>query len=300
MIVFKYFIFPGLLFSLFIGGILWWIERKLTARFQYRVGPVWYQNFIDVMKLFLKETIIPLNANKLLFVLSPLVAFSVMGILSIIMGEIYFFGQGIWADILVILYLLIIPSLCLILGALSSANPLSITGASREIKMMLSYEFIFICSLVIAIIKSGGVISLSQIINHQEIFGPNLASISGFIGFTLGIFYIMAKLGIVPFDMAEAEQEIMGGPLIEYSGVLLGFFKLTKMLGYYVLSLLIISLFWPVGGWRLVYKFITIILLISVIKNVNPRLRMKDSMRFFWFLLFPLGVFGIILSLLGY
>ncbi|MCF6319606.1 MAG: NADH-quinone oxidoreductase subunit H [Proteobacteria bacterium] len=59
MKIFNYIIFPGICFSVFLGGLGWWLERKLTARFQYRVGPPWYQNFIDIAKLFAKETILP-------------------------------------------------------------------------------------------------------------------------------------------------------------------------------------------------------------------------------------------------
>ena len=102
---------------------------------------------------------------------------------------------------------------------------------------MLSYEFVFIAALLIVIVKNGNTLSLGKIISFQQNNGSNFFSFSGAIGFLLSIFYIQAKFGLVPFDVSEAEQEIMGGTLIEYSGPLLSFFKLTKALLYFSLPL---------------------------------------------------------------
>lgn len=302
----NYLIFPGFLFSFLIGGMGWWLERKLTARFQYRIGPPWYQNFIDIMKLFLKETLIPKGASKILFILSPIISFSAVIVFCMMITESYFLNKSFVGDILVMLYLLIIPSLFIILGALSSRNPLALVGATRETKLMLSYEFVFIVSLVIIIIKTKGNLMLADIINTQMIQGANLKSFSGAIGFILALFYLQAKLCIVPFDAAEAEQEIMSGTTIEYSGPLLGFYKTTKALLYFSLPLFIISLFGQIAVASPIYKYLllfaeyfVIVLLISVIKNINPRLRIKDILAFFWFFLFPLGILGIILAIKG-
>jgi len=297
MKIFNYLIFPGICFSVFLGGLGWWLERKLTARFQYRVGPPWYQNFFDIAKLFLKETIIPQNASKTLFLLSPIICFSSALIFTLMITENYFLKHNFLGDVLVMLYFLIIPSLFIIIGGFSSSNPLALAGSSREIKLMLAYEFIFIMSLIISIIKSGGNLLLAKIIENQIQNGSYLKTLSGTIGFILSIFYIQAKLGIVPFDIPEAEQEISAGPFIEYSGPLLGFYKLSKLLLYFSLPLFIISLFSPKN---FLYKYLLFILIISVMKNINPRLRIKSALNFFWFLLFPLGILGLILALKGF
>jgi len=284
----------------------WWLERKFTARFQYRVGPPWYQSFVDIMKLFLKETVIPRGASKILFILSPLVTLSAVIIFNLMLAETYFLDKSFVGDILVMLYLLIIPSLFIILGATSSRNPLALVGASRETKLMLSYEFVFIISLVIIIIKSNGNLMLADIVNNQAIHGMYLKSASGAIGFILALFYIQAKLGIVPFDAAEAEQEIMAGTVIEYSGPLLGFYRTAKALLYFSLPLFVITLFGQIATSNPIHKYLAafveyliIILLMSVIKNINPRLRIKEILTFFWFFLFPLGILGIILAIKG-
>lgn len=297
----EFLLFPGFVFSFFAGSFGWWVDRKLTARFQYRVGPPWYQNFLDIAKLFAKETIIPRDSQKTLFILSPIVSFSSVLLFSFILGQEAFFLKGVTGDIFVILYLLVLPSLCIILGGFSSGNPLSVAGASRETKLMLSYEFIFITVLLISIIKAGGVLSLRDIIMFQQANGSFLLSPSGMIGIVLGIIYIQAKLGVCPFDIPEAEQEIMAGPFVEYSGALLGFFKLSKAILYFTLGLLIISLFWAGAAiWHIAYKYLIFILLLAVIKNTNPRLRINDTVKLFWLILFPLGLIGIILALLGW
>ncbi len=297
----EFLLFPGFLFVLFIGGLGWWLDRKLTARFQYRVGPPWYQNFMDILKLFAKETLIPKNAQKIIFIFSPIVGFSAVLLFSYILGREVFLGGGITGDILVLLYLLLIPSLAIIMGGFSSGNSLAAAGAGRETKLMLSYEFIFITCLLIAIIKTGGSLSLNKIILFQQVNGSLATNLSGFIGLVLGIMYIQAKLGVCPFDIAEAEQEITAGPFIEYSGPLYAFFKLSKAILYFVIPLLIISLFWAGSNlWHIIYKYIILILLLAVIKNTNPRLRINDALKFFWFLLFPLGIVGVVLALLGW
>jgi len=305
-IIAQYLVFPGVIFSFVVGAMGFWLERKLTARFQYRIGPPWYQNFIDVMKLFLKETILPKDATKTMFILSPIVSLSAVILVSIILANNYFLNVSFVGDIIVILYLLLIPSLFTILGALSSKNPLALVGAAREIKLMLAYEFVFITSLIIAIIKSGNSIMMADITGIQILNKPNIASFSGAIAVLLSIFYAQAKLCIVPFDAAEAEQEIMAGTVIEYSGPLLGFYKISKLMLYFSLPLFIISLFIKVHTASMLSRYLVffliyalIIFVMSVIKNINPRMRIKDALKFFWFFLFPLGILGIILAQLG-
>lgn len=306
-IITQYLVFPGFIFSFFVGAMGFWLERKLTARFQYRVGPPWYQNFIDVIKLFLKETMIPEDATKIIFILSPIISLSAVILVSIILANNYFLSISFAGDVIVILYLLLIPSLFTILGAFSSRNPLALVGAARETKLMLAYEFVFITSLIVAIIKSGNSIMMADITATQILNKPNIASSSGVIAFVLALFYLQAKLGIVPFDMAEAEQEIMAGTVIEYSGPLLGFYKISKLMLYFSLPLFIITLFTRIHTQSLILKYLIffaqylfIILIISVIKNINPRLRIKDALGFFWFFLFPLGIIGIILAIKGF
>jgi len=299
--LFNYFIFPGFLFSVCAGLLAGWVDRKVTARIQWRVGPPWYQNFADIFKLFAKETIIPERAQAT-FLLSPLIGFLGAVLAATIIGvSVFYPASSFVADLIVVIYLLMIPAVALILGASSSANPLASVGASREMKLVLGYELPFILSIITVIIKTGGVIRLSGIINHQVSFGPLIYSFSGGIAFVVALLCAQAKLGFVPFDVAEAEQEIMAGALIEYSGFALALFKLTKACLLYALPVLLAVLFIgkDLSPLFLAFKFLLILTLMILIKNTNPRLRIDQVLRFFWGPVTILAALGTVLALFG-
>ncbi|MFH1640722.1 MAG: complex I subunit 1 family protein [Candidatus Omnitrophota bacterium] len=187
-ILFSYLIFPGFLFSASIGLIAGWIDRKVTARIQWRVGPPWYQNFVDIVKLLGKETIIPEGAAKLTFLLAPFLGLLSTALVATILGvTVRLPLESFVGDLIVVLYLLIIPAISIIMGASSSRNPLASVGASREMKLVLSYELPFILSIIAVIIKSAGSIQLGSILNYQINFGSNLASWSGALAFIVSI-----------------------------------------------------------------------------------------------------------------
>jgi len=300
-ILFNYLIFPGFLFSACVGLISGWIDRKVTARIQWRVGPPWYQNFLDLVKLLGKETIVPSGA-KITFLLSPVLGLLSTILVATILGvTVRLPLESFAGDLIVVLYLLIIPAIVIIIGASSSGNPLASIGASREMKLVLGYELPFILSIIVVIIKSAGSIQIGSILNHQINFGSNLASFSGMLAFLIAIICMQAKLGFVPFDMSEAEQEIMAGTLIEYSGLPLAIFKLTKAILLYTMPLLLIILFWAknLTILALVGKFIAILVSIILIKNTNPRLRIDQAIRFFWGPVTLLAIIAIVLALFG-
>jgi len=299
--LFSYLIFPGFLFSASIGLLAGWVDRKVTARIQWRVGPPWHQNFTDILKLLGKETIVPEGA-KTTFLLSPVLGLLSLVLLATILGRSMFSPiEGFYGDLIVVLYLLTIPAIAMILGASSSRNPLASVGASRELKLILGYELPFILSIIVIIIKSGGAIQLGQILNHQINFGSNIASISGLLAFLVTLLCMQAKLCFVPFDASEAEQEIMGGVLIEYSGLPLAVFKLTKAIFLYTMPLLLIILFLgkDISPLFIILKFIAILVVFILIKNTNPRLRIDQALRFFWRIPTLLAIIALVLALFG-
>jgi len=301
-IVFQYLIFPGFLFSACIGLIAGWVDRKVTARLQWRVGPPWYQNFIDIIKLLGKETIVPQGASRLTFLSSPFLGLLSAALVATILGiAVRFPSESFVGDLIVVLYLLIIPVISIIVGASASRNPLASIGASREMKLVLGYELPFILAIITVIIKSGASIQLGSVLTHQINFGSNLASWSGALAFIVTIFCMQAKLGLVPFDMSEAEQEIMAGTCIEYSGLFLAAFKLTKAVLLYTIPLLLIVLFWGsnLAPLALIGKYIALLVIIILIKNTNPRLRIDQALRFFWGPVTLLATIAIVLALFG-
>lgn len=305
--IFYFVIFPGFLFTAAVGILASWIDRKVTARVQWRVGPPWYQPLIDIIKLMGKETIVPRGGSRMTFLLAPL-----LGLVAVTLVSTLIWITNLWpqrsflGDLIVILYLLIIPSLAIILGGAASKNPLSSLGASREMKLVLAYELPFILAVFVPVIKSGGLIRIGELVSYQLSNGAFLASWSGAIAFAVVVLFCMqAKLALVPFDIPEAETEIMAGPLIEYSGAPLAIFKLTKMMMLFVVPTFIITIFW--GGmvfsglsslWSIL-KYIALLVLITLIRNTSPRIRIDQAIRFFWGPVTLLAIIAIVLALLG-
>jgi NADH-quinone oxidoreductase subunit H len=297
-VLFWFLVFPGFLFSSIVGMLLTWVDRKVTARIHWRVGPPWYQPFADFLKLLSKETLIPANASKFLFLMAPILSVTAMTAVGTMLFVMNFYPNiSFLGDLIVLIYLLTLPPLATIVGASASKNPLSAVGASREMTLYFGYELPFITAVIITIIKTGGMIKIGEIVSYQHIHGPILYSISGVIALIVALISMQAKLGYVPFDIAEAEQELMAGVYTEYSGFALALFKLTKAMMLFLLPCFLITVFW--GGfvsWWAILKLLLLVVLIVLIKNTNPRLRVDQALRFFWVGLMPLVVLGVVLA----
>lgn len=302
MIFFNYLIFPGFLFTAIVGMLASWVDRKVTARVQWRKGPPWYQNFADFVKLLGREVIIPKQGRRI-FLTAPFLGLASVTIVATLLGRSLIYPAASFSgDLIVIIYLLTIPAIALILGAGASENPLASVGAHRESKLVLGYELPFVLAIAIVILKSEGLIRINDIIKYQMINGSILASASGAIAFIVAILCIQAKLGFVPFDMSESDQELMGGTCIEYSGAPLAVFKLTKQMLLVVLPLFLIIVFWANNLTILwiVLKYVIILVIIILIKNTNPRVKIDQAKRFFWGPMTIACIIGVVLALIGY
>lgn len=306
-ILFEYLIFPGFLFTAVVGMLASWVDRKVTARVQYRVGPPWYQSFVDFIKLLGKEIIVPEGASKITFLSAPVFGLVAVTLVSTIIWMANISPQKTFlGDLIVVLYLLTIPAISLIIGGFASKNPISSIGASREMKLVLSYELPFILAILVPVIKAGGTIRLGEIITFQAQNNIMLANMSGMIAFVVALVCTQAKIGYVPFDIAEAEQEIIAGPLTEYSGAALGLFKLTKQMLLFAVPMFLIVLFAggiKLQGWSILWgilKYVGILVFIVVAKNTNPRLRIDQAMKFFWGPVTALAIISVILAMLGW
>jgi NADH-quinone oxidoreductase subunit H len=304
--LFYLLIFPGFLFVTAFGSIVDWIDRKVTARVQFRQGPPLLQNFYDVFKLLGKEVILIKDTPYFLFIIAPIIAFATVLMSSTLVGAAFFWEMGIGGDLLFVLYLMVMYSVAMIIGASSTGNIYSSIGASREMKMVLADDLAFILVLLVPIIQSGYKINFHQIINYQETNGMIIGSASGIIAFIIGILCIQAKMGMRPFDIAEAETEIMEGPLMEYSGPLLALWKLCHFMMYVFLPMLLVILFW--GGFHFtsigsiiggIGKYLLIVVLMILIRNTNPRVRIDTALKFFWRYASPLAFVAVILAILG-
>jgi len=302
MIFFNFLIFPGFLFCTSCGLLASWFDRKLSARLQYRIGPPWYQNFVDIFKLAGKEIIVPANARAT-FLFAPYIGcLSAVLVATVIGNNIFFQPSGFNGDLIVVIYLLLIPPVAAMLGAFASRNPLASIGAGREMKLVLSYELPFLLAVIAMVIKSAGAIQFSAMIAQQAYFGSNIFSFSGFFSFIVVFICIQAKMGLGLFDVSEADQELMSGVAIEYSGLPLAALKLTKSVLLYSLPLMVIILFFGnnLNPFLVVVKYIAILTGIILIKNTNPRLAVDQLLHFFWSVPLVFSLAAVVLALIGF
>jgi NADH-quinone oxidoreductase subunit H len=306
MIYIFYFLFFGFLLTAIIGLLASWIDRKVTAKVQYRVGPPLLQPLIDIVKLLGKETLVPAGSSKITFLMAP-----VIGLASVILVSTLLWINNIYpaksflGDLIVVLYLLVIPSISIIMGGFASRNPLASLGASREMKLVLGYELPFVLATLVSVIKSGYTFRLGEILAFQAQNGAFVRSWSGTLALIVAIMCMQAKLALVPFDIPEAETEIVGGPLIEYSGSGLAIYRLMKNMLMFTVPFFLIIVF--IGGLRLdgihllygVLKYIGLVALMTVIRNTNPRVRIDQAVKFFWGPMTIIAIIAIILALLG-
>ena len=306
MIYIFYFLFFGFLLTAIIGLLASWIDRKVTAKVQYRVGPPLLQPLIDIVKLLGKETLIPAGSSKITFLMAPVIGFASVILVSTLLwiNNIYP-AKSFLGDLIVVLYLLVIPSISIIMGGFASRNPLASLGASREMKLILSYELPFILAILVTVIKSGFTFRLGEILTFQAQNGAFVRSWSGTLALIVAIICMQAKLALVPFDIPEAETEIAGGPLIEYSGSGLAIYRLMKNMLMFTVPFFLIIVF--IGGLRFdgihllygVLKYIGLVALMTVIRNTNPRVRIDQAVKFFWGPMTIIAIIAIILALLG-
>lgn len=306
MIYIFYFLFFGFLLTAIIGLLASWIDRKVTAKVQYRVGPPLLQPLIDIVKLLGKETLIPAGSSKITFLIAPVIGFASVILVSTLLwiNNIYP-AKSFLGDLIVVLYLLVIPSISIIMGGFASRNPLASLGASREMKLILSYELPFILAILVTVIKSGFTFRLGEILTFQAQNGAFVRSWSGTLALIVAIICMQAKLALVPFDIPEAETEIAGGPLIEYSGSGLAIYRLMKNMLMFTVPFFLIIVF--MGGlrfdgihlWYGGLKYIGLVALMTVIRNTNPRVRIDQAVKFFWGPMTIIAIIAIILALLG-
>lgn len=306
MIYIFYLLLYGFLLTAIIGLLASWLDRKITARVQYRVGPPLLQPFIDIIKLMGKETVIPTGAYRLTFFMAP-----VLGLASAVLVATLLWMNNIntantfIGDLIVTIYLLTVPSLSIIMGGFASGNPLASLGSSREMKLILSYELPFILAILVPVIKSGLSIKLGEILVFQSQNGFILSSWSGALAFITALVCMQAKLGLVPFDIAEAETEIISGPLVEYSASGLALYKLMKNMLLFIIPFFLIILF--MNGFRFnginaiysILKYVAILLFITVVRNTNPRLRIDQAVKFFWGPVTFIAIISVILAFRG-
>ncbi len=299
---------------LMVVAMLTWFERKVMAAMQLRLGPNvvgpfgLLQPFADGLKLFLKETVIPTGANKVVFVAAPMLTF----VLSLIAWAVIPFGEGIvLSDINVgIMYIFAVSSLGvygIVMAGWASNSRYAFLGALRSAAQMVSYE-VSMGFIIITVLLCVGSLNMSEIVKAQE---------DGFWFFIplfpmFVIFFVsaLAETNRHPFDLPEAEAELVAGYQVEYSSMTFALFFMGEYANMILMSALTAILF--LGGWLPPFDVapftwipgpiwfslkIALLLFVFVwVRATFPRYRYDQLMRLGWKVFLPLSLFWVALT----
>lgn len=294
----AYLIFPGGLVLLASGLFYEWVDRKLLARLQNRVGPRWFQPLADTFKLLSKEEVTPAGVDRLLFLALP-----VVGLAGALTAALYvpMFGfspaSSFRGDLIVTLYLLSMLTLCLGLAGANTQNRFSLIGATRTLTQLFSYEAPFLLALLGPALAAGS----WQISEVNQYAASNLWMVlPQFVGFLVALVGLMGKLELVPFDAPEAETEIVAGALTEYSGRGFALFRLGKNVEL-VIGLTLVAAFY-LGGITNPLMFVLktggLLLFLAGLQSLMTRLRIDQVVGLWWRIGALLALVNILLVVL--
>jgi NADH-quinone oxidoreductase subunit H len=316
---------------LFIVAYLTLAERKVLAYLQVRIGPNrvgprgLFQPIADIFKLFSKEDLVPANAEKFVFMLAPILIFvpSFLVWAVIPFGEPFTIGgltiEPFMADInIAVLFVLGVSSIGvygIILGGWSSNNKFSLMGGLRSAAQLVSYE-VPLGFAVVSVLLMAGSLSLVSIVEAQRDAGVWFV-VPGILGFAIYFVCGVAETNRNPFDLPEAESELVGGFHTEYSGMKFAFFFLAEYMNMLLVSSLAVILFF--GGWLRPFPNVAALAFLDVVppfvwylakvmafifvyiwfRGTFPRYRFDQLMAVGWKWLLPLSLANVGLVALG-
>jgi formate hydrogenlyase subunit 4 len=289
-------VFIVLLVAPFFQGVL----RKITARVQSRQGPPIWQPYYDTFKLLGKEDIESGESPVMQRFSTYLSLASILTVACMVpMG--FSTPMNSAGDAILVIYLLTLSGICMLLAGLAAGSTYSLVGISREMMTMLTLEPLFAITIVIAALHTQS-FRLDTILNGA-IYQTAGFPVSGVIMLGVMLLSFQAFVARVPFDISEAETEIMEGPLIEYSGPKLAIFKYAQMVKLIVFSALFIGIFVPWGadlvfpfGWLIFWVKVTVlVLMVTLLAATHARYRIDQAIRYFAALL-VVGFVALILA----
>jgi len=288
-------IFPGFLFLLVYAFFLQYLDRKIAARLQNRVGPPLLQPFADFIKMLGKEVIDPSGIDRSAFDAAPLLAFAAVMTSFLylpVVGKSPFAFQG---DLVLVLYLLTLPTIALFLLGWFSRNIFATVGGVRAVTMLFIYEVPFFLALLMPALMAGSW-SISEIAAWQQ--EHTWFALLQPIGLAVGLIGLQAKLERQPFDIPEAETELVAGPWTELTGRRLALMQLTMQVMLVAGSGLLAALFlggplspwiitppwlsWIAGFAMFIGKTLVILLVLASIKVATGRIRIDQLNDIGW------------------
>lgn len=264
--------------AFFIGIFLVGFKRKMVARIHRRYGPPLHQPLLDIIKLLAKKENI---SHGVMFDLGPVIALAASILTVLFLPLPGFKLLTPYGDLIALLYIMVIGSLGMALGAGESGNPNASIGIARALTLMLGYELPFIVAGNTLILKYGTT-NLFNLMNvqsnlHWNLFLLPLTAIAGFIA-TYG------AMGEHPFDVVVAPQEVATGPMVEYGGKHLGLLMIDHAMHVYIETALFVTLF--LGGasniWVFILKQLGVVIVMTIFDTVLPRFRIENAVKYFW------------------
>jgi len=278
--------------------------RKITARIQSRQGPPLLQPYFDLLKLLGKEDI---EAGEVPGMQRFAAYLSLAAILTVACLVPMGFTDPMNAagDVILLIYLLTLCGICTLLAGLASGSTYSLLGISREMMSMIALEPLLAVALVVGAVHLGS-LRLAAVLNGS-VYAADSFPWSGLIMLAVMLGSFQAFVQCSPFDIAEAETELMEGPLLEYSGPKLALFKYAQMARLVVYGALFVTLFVPWGsrllfpfGWLLFWaKVFVLVLLVTVVAATHARYRIDQAIRYFGTLL-GVGLVALVLASYGH
>ncbi len=325
-------IFPAVMLCV---AYMTWVERKLLGFFQQRVGPYrvgpygLLQPIADGIKLFFKEDIIPTNADRVVYILAPLLSMScaLMAIAVIPFGPAFnifgYEGRVQIADVNVgLIYIFGIAALGvygIFLAGWSSSNKYSLLGALRSSAQIFSYELTLGLSIVVPLMAIG-TLKMSGIVESQAhgfwnwwVISPKWCVIPGLISFTLYLISAFAETNRLPFDLPEAETELVAGYHVEYSSMKFAMFFMAEYVNMIVVASIATAVF--LGGWYsplpfapftwlpgwlwFAAKVFVLLFFFIWVRATLPRFRYDQLMNFGWKIMLPLAMINVFIAAIG-
>ncbi|MFN7252105.1 MAG: NADH-quinone oxidoreductase subunit NuoH [Anaerobacillus sp.] len=299
-----------IILGMLLGAVTFAIlfERKVIGYMQVRIGPnrhgPWglLQTVADVMKLLMKEDIIPAQVDRKVFMIAPIIAFapSYM-ILATISWSEGLAGADLNIGVLYFIGISSITTIGVLMGGWSSNNKYSLMGAMRSVAQMISYEIPLVLAIIGVVILAGS-LNLRDIVFAQQSMGVWFI-IPQFLGFVIYMIAAIAELNRSPFDLPEAESELVSGYHTEYSGFRMAFFFLAEYVYAIAISALATTLF--LGGWLgpvlpgIVWFLLKMCLFMFIwfwLRATMPRVRVDQLMSFGWKVLIPLALLNIVIT----
>jgi formate hydrogenlyase subunit 4 len=288
-------VFPGICYALPAAWTMLWLERKLVARLQSRIGPPFGQPFYDFVKLLAKRPTPRPRPQALVMTALPVLAVaSTVGVLALL--PLFPHSGGFSGDLILLVALLEVPPLCAVLAGFASGSLYGELGATREAVLSIAYNLPFLAGLV-ALAAAAHSLALGDIVSRGiwQVRAPALVALA---------MCLPIKLHINPFSVANAEQEIYAGATTEFEGPRLALWELAHGLEWVALTGLWATLAFPVGNaaWYVrVIVFVAIsaglVALLATVAAATARLKLGQAARVYWIWGLAVGLVALVVAM---